>query len=96
MGGSNGVYSSSTLSVYSRHGNIKFGTNYSDIHGYIFAPYGDINIVANNEIYGKIIGNTVSMQSGNVKVHPLDKELDFEIKKKSPSGEAKRKARLIQ
>ena len=96
MGGSNGVYSSSTLSAYSRHGNIKFGTNYSDIHGYIFAPYGDIDIVANNEIYGKIIGNTVSMQSGNVKVHPLDKELDFEIKKKSESGEAKRKARLIQ
>lgn len=79
LGGQNTVNSDSTLSVYSRSGDIIFDTANSDIHGIIFAPYGTIRCKASVTIYGKAIADQISLESSKISLSVLDRDVGFDL-----------------
>lgn len=90
-----------SLSFYSKHGNITFSTGSHEIHGIIFAPEGNIKLDSSFTLYGKIIGDSLSL-GGNgggtgLKVFPLDTDLPYETSPNPDSPRDKKKVvRLIQ
>ena len=92
-----------SLTTYSRGGDILIGTR-AEIHGYMFAPYGDISFQNGLiKVYGKIIGNTINkntkmgVSSGAWEIHVslLDTDLGFDTTDPNPKP-AKKVVKLIE
>ncbi|MBR3645065.1 MAG: hypothetical protein IKN54_01485 [Lachnospiraceae bacterium] len=95
-GGQNTANIDSVLTVYSKHGNIKFGTANSDVHGIIFAPEGSIDCVANVTVYGSIIANEVKLTTARVTVKPPVRKLPFDTTDPNPKPKPSKKTKLIK
>lgn len=95
-GGQNTANVDSVLTVYSKNGNITFGTANSDIHGIIFAPKGSINCVASVTVYGSIIGNEVKLTTGNVTVKPPVRDMPIDTTDPNPKKEPSNKVKLVR
>ena len=79
--------SDSTMTMYSKYGNINGGQASSEYHGLVFAPNGDISWCGNSiNIYGSIIGKTINGIPANVTIHPLDRDLEYDTN--NPNGSA--------
>lgn len=76
----------STMTLYSKNGNIRADQASSEYHGFVFAPNGDIKIVGTVTIYGSIIGNTISGIPAALNVYPLDRKVDYELT--DPGGDS--------
>lgn len=77
--------STTTLSVYSRHGNVTFNGSAAGttVYGMIYAPEGHVKFGSGNlKFYGSVIANTFECGSGGVSFGECTRELPFMASKK--------------
>jgi hypothetical protein len=95
-GGTHDVKSGNKLSIYSKRGDIQFGGKDSIINGIIFAPYGSITAVGSCEVYGRIIGDKVSLGNHNVSVYPQEGDMGVNPEQPTTQEGGGRKPVLVE